>query len=96
MFPGDKEKDVHLYQGIWYDDERRFMVGSPEGLKDRQVHAHRIRQFDVLSGDGRFDMDLFLQTLAVTFVRNKQYTVVPYFFHLIDIYVENILKWQEE
>lgn len=96
MFPGDKEKDVHLYQGIWYDDERRFMVGSPEGLKDRQVHAHRIRQFDVLSGEGQFDMELLLQTLAVTFVRNKQYTVVPYFFHLIDIYVENVLRWQEE
>lgn len=96
MFAGDKEKDVHLYQGIWYDAEHRFMVGAKQGLNETQPNAHRIRQFDILVENGEFDIELMLQTMAVTFVRHKQYTVMPYLFHLIDIYVENVLRWQED
>jgi hypothetical protein len=96
MFAGDKEKDVHLYQGIWYDAEHRFMVGAKQGLNETQPNAHRIRQFDILVGNGQFEIELMLQTMAVAFVRHKQYTVMPYLFHLIDIYVENVLRWQDD
>ena len=67
MFAGDKEKDVHLYKGIWYDNENRFMVGSSQALKEKQPRAHRVRQFDVLFGNEHFDIELMLQTLAVSF-----------------------------
>lgn len=97
LFPGDKARDVHLYQGIWYDDDYHFIVGAKQGLNEKQPNAHRVRQFNILLGDrGLFDIELMLQTLAVTFVRHEQYTVVPYLFHLIDIYVENVLRWQDE
>lgn len=93
MFPSDKARDVQIYQGIWYDDEGRFMVGSPDSLKFTQPRAHRIRTFDVYRGKEQFNMAQFLDTLAVTFVRPEQYTVYPYFFHLIDMYVESKLSW---
>jgi hypothetical protein len=95
-FPGAKEGDVHLYQGIWYDDSNSFMVGSKMGLKDTQSHAHRIRQFDVLQEEGNFNIETWLQTLSVTFVRRNQYTVIPYLFHLIDVYVKNVLIWSDD
>jgi hypothetical protein len=95
LFDSVKGKDIHLFQGIWYDDERCFVVGSAQALKDKQARAHRIRQFDVLSGEEHFDMESLLQTLGVQFVRHNQYTVVPYPYHLIDLYVENVLRWQE-
>jgi len=31
--------------------------------------------------------------MGVLFVRYKQYTVSPYYFHLIDLYVENVLRY---
>lgn len=96
MFPGDKEGDVHLYQGIWYDNEYCYIVGANQDLKDIQPNAHRIRKFDVLFGQGNFNIDIWLATLGVTFVRHKQFTVVPFPFNLIDMYVENVLQLQDE
>lgn len=93
LFDSVKGKDIHLFQGIWYDDELCFIVGSAQSLKDKQPRAHRIRQFDILFGGENFDIDEFLQTMGVRFVRHNQYTVLPYPYHLIDIYVENILRW---
>ena len=95
LFDSVKGKDIHLFQGIWYDNEWCFVVGSAQALKDKQPRAHRIRQFDVLYGEDKFDIDVFLQTMGVQFVRHNQYTVVPYPYHLIDIYVENVLRWQD-
>lgn len=95
LFDSVKGKDIHLFQGIWYDDEGCFIVGSAQALKDKQPNAHRTRKFDLLFGGENFDMDELLQTMGVQFVRHNQYTVVPYPYHLIDIYVENVLRWQD-
>jgi hypothetical protein len=95
-FQSDKGKDVHMYQGIWYDDEHRYMVGATEGMKYQQPRAHLIRRFDVYQGEEQFDIQLFLRMLSVQFVRLKQYTVYSYPFHLLDLYVENILLFGEK
>ncbi len=91
-FLSDKGSDVQQYSGIWHDSENCFMVGSPEGLKDKQPRAQLIRKFDVYLGDDLFSIQNFLPTLEVKFVRHEQYTVYPYFFHMIDLYVETILN----
>lgn len=90
-FQSDKGKDVHMYEGIWYDDEHCYMVGATEGMKYQQPRAHLIRRFDVYQGKEHFDIQPLLLMLSVQFVRLRQYTVYPYPFHLIDIYVENVL-----
>jgi hypothetical protein len=94
MFLSDKAADVQYYQGIWYDSEGRFMVGSPEQMKFDQARAHLIRRFDIYCANERFPIELFLNTLGVLFVRPEQYTVYPYPFHLIDQYVEARLHWE--
>nr|BBH91723.1 hypothetical protein KTC_64740 [Thermosporothrix sp. COM3] len=95
-FQSDKAKDVQMYQGIWYDNELRYMVGATEGMKFQQPRAHLIRRFDVYQDAGHFDIELMLRLLSVQFVRLGQYTVFPYPFHLIDLYVESLLLFREE
>lgn len=66
-------------------------------MKYQQPRAHLIRRFDVYhQGEEQFDMQFFLRMLSVQFVRLKQYTVYPYPFHLLDLYVENILLFGEK
>jgi hypothetical protein len=90
-FQSDKAKDVHMYEGIWYDDDHCYMVGATKGMKYQQPRAHLIRRFDIYQGAEHFDIQPLLRMFSVQFVRWKQYTVYPYPFHLIDLYVENVL-----
>ena len=93
-FLSQKGKDVHLYQGIWYDDTNAFIVGSPTSMNiEGQERAHPIRRFQIIQGEDHFDKERLLLTMGVQFVRHKQYTVSPYYFHLIDLYVENVLRY---
>lgn len=94
MFLSEKGRDVQLYQGIWHDDSHAFLVGSPTGMNMRgQERAHLIRRFQVMQGGSHFDREQLLSTMGVLFVRPGQFTVSPYYFHLIDLYVENVLRY---
>lgn len=94
MFLSAKGQDVLLYQGIWHDDTDAFLVGSPTGMNlQGQERAHLIRRFQIMQGSAHFDKNQLLATMGVLFVRYNQYTVSPYYFHLIDLYVENILRY---
>jgi hypothetical protein len=44
-------------------------------------------------GEGHFDPQEHLAAMAVQFVRPRQYTVLPYYFHLIDLYVDTVLRY---
>lgn len=89
----DKGRDIHMYEDIWSDDQYCYMVGAKDGIQRRQARAHIIRRFDVYQGQEHFDIEVFLRMMSVQFVRTKQYTVLPYPFHLIDVYVENVLRF---
>ncbi|HEY4036740.1 MAG TPA: hypothetical protein VGL94_22515 [Ktedonobacteraceae bacterium] len=93
-FSSDKAKDVHMYGGIWYDDYHCYMVGSLQSMNQQQPRAHLIRRFNVYQGADHFDIRPLLLATSVQFVRLNQYTVYPYAFHLIDLYVENILRFR--
>jgi len=93
-FRSEKARDVMLYQGIWQDETGAFVVGSPSGMNIHGQHnAHLVRRFRVLKGPPRFDATPYVSAMGVQFVRPGQYTVTPYYFHLIDLYVENILRY---
>ena len=92
-FLSDKAKDVQMYEGIWYDDENCYMIGATQPMNQQQARAHLIRHFDVYQGVEYFDIQPLLLTMSVQFVRYNQYTVYPYPFHLIDLYVENVLRY---
>lgn len=90
----DKGRDVHMYEGIWSDDHYCYMVGAKDGIQRRQARAHILRRFDIYQGREHFDMEMYLRMMSIQFVRAKQYTVLPYPFHLIDLYVENVLRFR--
>jgi hypothetical protein len=94
LFRSEKGQDVQLYQGIWHDATNAFLVGSPTGMNMQgQQRAQLVRRFQVMQGAAHFDREQMLLEMSVQFVRHRQFTVVPYFFHLIDLYVENILRY---
>ncbi|HEU5381447.1 MAG TPA: hypothetical protein VFV38_38995, partial [Ktedonobacteraceae bacterium] len=94
MFLSEKGQDVLLYQGIWHDETDAFLVGSPTSMNlQGQERAHLIRRFQIMQGSAHFDKNQLLATMGVLFVRYNQYTVSPYYFHLIDLYVENVLRY---
>ena len=90
-FESPKKPDTHTFQGIWHDG-LVYTVGSWQSLNDKQAGAHRLRRVNVYRG-GPVRMEALLQTLAVTFVRHKQYTVYPHPFHLIDLYETSVLAF---
>jgi len=96
-FAGDREGDViPVYQGIWYNpNDLRFVVGNVNSIEPVQARAYPVRQFTVYQGMDNFDILPLLDAMSVKFVRLNQYTVSPYYFHLIDIYIDNVLAHQK-
>jgi hypothetical protein len=96
MFPSDREGELTpTYQGIWHDAEQRFIVGDVYPLKlTGQARAHLVRQFVPYQGAELFDLQAMLDATSVRFVRLNQFTVYPYYFHLIDLYIENVVQYQ--
>jgi hypothetical protein len=96
LFPSDRAGNLTpTYQGIWYDAQNRFIIGDANSLKlTGQARAHLVRQFVIYQGHDKFDLSAMLNATSVRFVRHNQYTVYPYPFHLIDLYIDNFLKHQ--
>lgn len=92
-FAGVREEDViPIYRGIWFvPEDMRYVVGDTYGMNSVQARAHRVRRFTVYQGADKFDIHTMLESMSVKFVRLRQYTVYPYYFHLIDLYIDNVL-----
>lgn len=87
-----KGDDVQISKGIWFDDtDSSYRVADVNGFNLAQDRAHRIRRFDILDGEGDFDLVPFLEATTVKFIRYKQYTVYPYMFYLMDKYIKDVL-----
>lgn len=56
---------------------------------DKSIKVHRLHYYQK---PDNFKIDDLLQTLSVQFVRNKQYTIYPYFFDLLNLYRKDILQ----
>ena len=88
-FLSPKSGDViPTYQGIWYEAQGlHYMVGSKTSFNKKQPKAHLVRRFALRK---REDLDVapLLESMSVTFVRHGQYTVLPYPFHLIDLWAD--------
>lgn len=97
IFPSYRQGQLApTYQGIWHDEDHRYIVGDVYSLKPTgQAKAHLVRQFVVYQGHEEFEIQGLLDAMSVRFVRLNQYTVYPFFFHLIDIYIDNVLQHGE-
>lgn len=88
-YRGTEKTDFGI-TGVWYNSEtNHYVAGRPSkntykfGAMDK---AHIVRKFRVYKGEDKFRIEDVLETISVQFVRNKQYTVYPYFFDLINLY----------
>jgi len=79
-------------EDIWYDEkEKIYTVGSSTNLNMTVPKANKVRRLDIYIGNGDIKIKDLLETLSYKFVRNKQYTVYPYFFDLIRLH--NEINW---
>ena len=88
-------KDAFLgYQGIFYfPDTAQYMVGKPLSPKYKMENSFVPRRLIFHQNrDGRGLNEIFtedvLSLLEVNFVRRKQYTVFPFVFKLVEIWVD--------
>ena len=90
--PGESARAGRLIKGqrgIWFDtSDNAYSVGDVDALLSKQPRAHSFRKFSVYRNDDNFEVKALLESLAVEFVRNKQYTVYPFFFDLLKLYME--------
>jgi hypothetical protein len=76
-------------EGLWYDNHyEQYIVGLKDSMNQTMEKAIRCRKLYFFQGKQRFNFDDLGTMMAVQFVRNKQYTVYPYFFDLIELYRE--------
>jgi len=74
-------------KGILFDHENlQYMVGQKNAFKDEQTRSNLIRGIILIYGE--FNPDKFFPLLDVSFVRYKQYTVLPFPFHLIKKFIQ--------
>jgi hypothetical protein len=94
MFKGTRDAEViPVYQGIWYTQDWHYVVGDVNAMNSIQARANRVRQLIIHKKSNSFGIEQILEASSVKFVRLNQYTVYPYYFHLIGLYIDNVLQY---
>lgn len=74
------------------EEDLAYFVGSPVNAQQKIQKATYLRRFYLYpQSTEKLDLTLILKTLSVQFVRNKRYTVYPYFFDFIRMWRQDIL-----
>ncbi len=83
------ESKTALERIYFSEAENIYTVGEKSmGMSmDKSIKVRRLRYYQKPTD---FKIDDLLQTLSVQFVRNKQYTVYPYFFDLLNLYRKDL------
>lgn len=75
--------------GIWQNEtDNTYVVGSPHSMNSTESRAQHVYKIHKYQADSAFDLKLIVKLLCVKFVRNRQFTVYPYFFDLLRLYRE--------
>lgn len=86
-----KVENKTALEGVYYSDIEGIYTVGAKTLGFSSDDSVRIRQIYYFQKPSDFDFSDLLQSLLVQFVRNKQYTVYPYFFDLINLYRNDIV-----
>jgi len=77
-------------EGIYFSEIENIYTVGVKSMAMSMDKSTKIRKLQFYKKPENFKMDDLLQTLSVQFVRNKQYTVYPYFFDLLNLYRQDI------
>lgn len=80
-------ENVTALVDVFYSSKNNcYTVGSKKSLPMSTDDSVRIRKIHYYQKAEDFEIEGLLKTLTVEFVRNKQYTVYPCYFHLLNLY----------
>jgi len=77
-------------EGIYYSEGKQVYTVGEKSMNMDMDKSVIVRKIHYYQKPENFKLDNLLQTLAVQFVRNQQYTVYPYFFDLLNLYQKDI------
>ncbi|WP_027002797.1 hypothetical protein [Hugenholtzia roseola] len=77
-------------EGIYFSETENIYTVGEKSMGMSMDKSIKIRRLHYYQKPANFKIDDLLQTLSVQFVRNKQYTVYPYFFDLLRLYQKDI------
>jgi hypothetical protein len=83
-----------VYQGVWYDpDTNYYVAGVKDTNPEKQERSHALRRIIVHQGAQEPDKlynqlaQSFFPLLEVNFIRYRNFTVVPFPFRLIEMWL---------
>lgn len=91
-----KQEQKTALEGIFYSKEKQLYTVGYTSLNLTADDSVRIRRLHYYQKPNTFKIDDLLQTLSVQFVRNKQYTVYPYFFDLLNLYRKDVKQAEQD
>lgn len=77
-------------EGIYFSEKENLYTVGEKSMSMSMDKSIKIRRLHYYEKPNDFIVNDLLQTLSVQFVRNKQYTVYPYFFDLLNLYGKDI------
>lgn len=77
-------------EGIYFSEKENIYTVGEKSMGMSMDKGIQVRRLYYYQKPADFKIDDLLQTLSVQFVRNKQYTVYPYFFHLLNLYRKDV------
>jgi hypothetical protein len=77
-------------EGICFSETDNIYTVGEKSMGMSMDKSIKVRRLHYYQKPDNFKIDDLLQTLSVEFVRNKQYTVYPYFFDLLNLYRKDI------
>jgi hypothetical protein len=87
-----KGENKTALEGIYFSEEKQIYTVGYKSLNITAEDSVIVRKLHYYQKPEKFEVKELLQTLSVQFVRNQQYTVYPYFFHLLNLYRKDILR----
>lgn len=89
----NRHQQLEMYEGIWYDGAGNYIAGPQQPSNQRHLYAHPIWRFAVYQGAAHFNSTSLLRAIGTQYARPPQYRLLPYAFHLIDLYVASWLRY---
>jgi hypothetical protein len=75
--------------GVWFNErESAYVVSGAHSMNWREPRAHHIYKIHQHQSENAIPLDIVVKLLCVKFVRNRQFTVYPFFFDLLRLNTE--------
>ena len=83
-------------EGIYFSETENIYTVGEKSMGMSMDKSIKIRRLHYYQKHDNFKINDLLQTLSVQFVRNKQYTVYPYFFDLLNLYRKDVQQTEQD